>query len=111
MDLGAVAGVAGGFVGAVAAVLGFRLKRRLSSGTVETSTAHDLWMENSRLVDRLTKEIDQMRTDLHLLSAERNVLKDRVHELELEVVRLRFGHAAAAVMTVPHSPSPAGGAP
>lgn len=90
-----------------------RLQKRTTSGTVATSNASELWAENSRLVDRLGKEIDRLtadvdhvREELRRIRQERDnalgeaaAMKERVHELELELLRLKHGQAAAAVQT------------
>lgn len=116
--LGVVGTLAGQFVSATMA-------RRTTSGTVETSNATELWTENARLIERLTKEVDRLaadldhvREELRRMRGERDdalkdasAMRERVHELELELQRLKFGQAAAAVTTVKVETGPAAAPP
>lgn len=118
MVLGPLLGVIGTLVGQF---INAKIAKRTTSGTVETSNASELWQENSRLVDRLTKEIDRLTTDvdhvrdeLRRIRAERDealsaaaAMRERIHELELELQRLKYGQAAAAVTTVKVETGPA----
>lgn len=90
------------------------ISKRTTAGTVQTSNAGELWQENARLVDRLTKEIDRItadvdhvREELRRMRVERDDaltasagMRERIHELELELQRLKYGQAANAVTTV-----------
>lgn len=93
-----------GVVGVVfGGVMTYKANKRTSSGTVATSNAMELWAENSRLVDRLTKEIDRLTGDVDNLRQEvtklrgerddlrkeNTNLRQKQHELEIEVIKLQ----------------------
>lgn len=103
-------------------------KRRLASGTVETSSAAELWSSMRGELDRLTavqlrqdetiarqeREIERLnsalmdtRAEVKELRGERDELRRenvslvaKLHEFELELVRLRSIQAAQSVTTV-----------
>lgn len=106
--IGPMVGVVGTTFGAWLTV---RANRRTTSGSVETSNASELWTENNRIQDRLRADIDRLRKDVDDLRAEvvavrlerdqlmreNSELRIKVHDLELEMVRLRTGQAMPAV--------------
>ena len=110
MILGPVVGVIGTVFGAF---LANRAQKRTTSGTVETSNATELWTENNRIIDRLREDIDRLRKDVDDLRSEvasvrqerdqlmreNGDLRIKLHDLELEMVRLRAGQAIQAVTT------------
>ena len=110
MILGPVIGVIGTVFGAF---LANRAARRTTSGTVETSNATELWNANNRIIDGLRADIDRLRKDVDglrnevatvrqerdQLMRENGDLRVKLHDLELEMVRLRAGQAMQAVTT------------
>lgn len=111
MILGPVVGVIGTVFGAF---LTMKAQRRTTAGTVETSNAAELWAENSRIVERLSKEVERLERDVMELRnevrelrterdqawIERDKTKVRLHEMEMELTRLRAGQAIQAAQTV-----------
>lgn len=118
MVIGPLLGVVGTLV---TQFVNAKVAKRTTSGTVQTSNANELWTENARLIDRLTKEIDRLQADvdhvrdeMRRMRTERDeaiasaaAMRERIHELELELQRLKFGQAAAAITTVKVETSPA----
>lgn len=73
-----------------------KTQRRTAAGTVETSTASELWTENDRLfkrlegqVDRLAAEVKRLTEENGRLAAENRALNEQVKLLTLEVAELR----------------------
>ena len=92
--------ILGPVVGVIGTVFGgwmtYRAGRRVASGTVQTSNATELWQENSRLMDRLSKEVERLTFQVNALEAtnarlsdENRLLHEQVKLLTAEVADLR----------------------
>ena len=92
--------IIGPLVGVVGTVFGgwmsYRSTRRTAAGTVQTSNASELWSENARLIDRLSKEVERLGVqvtnleDVNVkLASENRLLHEQVKLLTAEVADLR----------------------
>jgi predicted nuclease with TOPRIM domain len=104
-------------VGVVGIVFGgymtYKSNKRIASGSVATSNANELWQENSRLIDRLTKEIDKLGSDVERLQkevtelrserdglrGENTRLREKQHELELEMAKMHSTPSKVTTIT------------
>jgi hypothetical protein len=92
-----------------------RNQRRTTAGTVETSSANELWLQTKwtierqdKVIDAQTKRIDELVTTIQRLQleldrerAKNEELVEKVHLQELEMMRLRAGQAVAAAVATP----------
>lgn len=120
MIMASIVGVGGTAFGAW---MTYRANRRTSAGTVATSNANELWAENSRLMDRLTREIDKLSADVTRLQNEITKIRDerdalrqenialrqKLHELEVEMLKFQVANkgdgtttTTTTVSTTPH---------
>lgn len=109
-DATIVAALVSGVGGALTTVLGFWLRTRMTSGSVGTSSASQLWGEVDKHLKRLDAQIAAQSheiADLKLeliqrdekilkLEGERDRLTTRVESLEFELARVNERATAAA---------------